>query len=432
MIRRSVSIGLAAAALAAATVLPAQEAASADGSASETIRTPSGAQVKFTVPANWNGTVLLWSHGYSPRPAPAEDAPAQHRGALLAKGYALAGSSYSGAGWALAQAVPDQLEAAALFKARYPQTRRMIGWGMSMGGLVTSALAERPGTPINGALAMCSSIGGAVGMMNMALDGAYAFRTLVAPHGNIGLVAIPDDGPNRDRAKTATAEAMKTPQGRARLGLAAVLAGLPGWTIPGTAQPAEADVDAQVAQMAAAFPLGVFLPRDDQEQRAGGVFSWNTGVDYAALLARTGRRPFVEALYRKAGLNLAKDLAALNRAARVKADPAAAQYMTENYTPNARPLVPIVLVQNTGDGMTSPSLQEQYARSVRAQGRGALVESLWLHNAGHCNFSTAEVLASVDRIDGRLTTGKWPTGGPFVRAAIGPMTRPCVRGTKCR
>ena len=53
-----------------------------------------------------------------------------------------------------------------------------------MGGLVTTALAEGRGTPIHGGIAFCPSIGGALGMMNMALDGAFAFRTLAAPEAN--------------------------------------------------------------------------------------------------------------------------------------------------------------------------------------------------------------------------------------------------------
>ena len=53
------------------------------------------------VPANWNGTLLLYSHGFGPLTA--ADAPDPGtQAALLARGYALAGSSYdpNGSAWA--------------------------------------------------------------------------------------------------------------------------------------------------------------------------------------------------------------------------------------------------------------------------------------------------------------------------------------------
>ena len=91
--------------------------------------------------------------------------------------------------------------------------------------------------------------------------------------------------------------------------------------------------------------MGENLPRVDQEKRAGGVFSWNRGVDYRRQLGRSQRRSLVEELYHKAGLDLDADLARLDAGQRVEADPRAVDYMMRNYTPNARPSVPIVAVQ---------------------------------------------------------------------------------------
>ncbi|WP_280184331.1 hypothetical protein, partial [Nocardia gipuzkoensis] len=55
-----------------------------------------GSTYLFEVPANWNGTLLLYSHGYNPGPSnPARDAGSAEVGEeLLADGYALAGGSY--------------------------------------------------------------------------------------------------------------------------------------------------------------------------------------------------------------------------------------------------------------------------------------------------------------------------------------------------
>ena len=54
------------------------------------------------VPSNWNGVLLLYSHGFGPLVAADAPDPAS-ADALLARGYALAGSSYdpNGSWWAL-------------------------------------------------------------------------------------------------------------------------------------------------------------------------------------------------------------------------------------------------------------------------------------------------------------------------------------------
>lgn len=387
-----------------------------------------GMQWEGERPANWNGTLLLWSRGYSPVAGRPESAPASLKAALLAEGYAIAGSDYGSGGWALAEAVPAQRATIAAFAARYGKPRRVIAWGYSMGGLVTTALAEQRPAAIDGGVALCASIGGALGMMNMALDGASAFRTLVAPDAGIRVVGVDDDMTNGKRVATALATVSGTPAGRARIALAGVLAGIPGWTSPDRDEPAATDYAAQADEIARSFVRGVFLPRVDQEARAGGAFSWNVGVDYRRQLALSGRREMVAALYRAAGLDLDADLARLEAAPRIAATPKAVRYMMAHYTPNARPTVPLLAVQAIGDGLTSPSLQRGYVEAARGD-----VRSLWVRGAGHCRFTPQTVLASLRYLDTRLTRGRWPARpAGFVDHTPPPMLRPCVRGGRCR
>ncbi len=390
--------------------------------------TASGAKWQAQVPANWNGTLLLWARGWSPQAGEPAVAPPEWREALLAQGYALAASNYGASGWALAEAVPAQDETVRAFAAIYGKPRRTIAWGASMGGLVTTALAEQPRSSISAAIAFCPSIGGAVGMMNMALDGAFAFRTLLAPDADIALVGPGDDMANARRAAAAVDLAAQHPQGRARLALAAVLGGIPGWTRRDHARPAEGDVETQLDEIAAAFAIGVIVPRAEQEQRAGGNFSWNNGIDYRRQLDRSGRRAFVEALYRKAGLDLGKDLARLADAPRITADPQAVDYMMRNYTPSARPVVPILSVQAIGDGQTSPALQRAYLDEAPRN----LADGLWIDAAGHCGMSKEVALTALRHVEARLATGRWPrraTG--TIRHTAQPMMRPCLRGGRC-
>ncbi len=410
--------------LAAAVLAPASaQAPSANG------ELPGGARWTSDVPANWNGTLLVWSRGYSNRAGRPESAPDVLKGELLSRGYALVGSDYGSAGWALAEAIPAQRAAITAFAAAHGKPRRVIGFGNSMGGLVTTALVEQAQPGIDAGIALCSSIGGSLGMMNMALDGAYAFRTLVAPDKDIAIVGVADDRANGEKVAKVLAEAMRTEKGRARVMLAGVLAGIPGWTSAGQPAPAEADVEAQVDEIARAFVMGVFLPRAEQEMRAGLGYSWNTGIDYRRQLTQSGRRAQVAALYAKAGLDLDADLTTLNRGRRVAPNPAAVAYMRANYTPSARPRVPLLAVQAVGDGATSPSLQLGYEQAASRK----VFASLWVPQAGHCNFTAAQVVASIRFTEARLDTGRWPARPEgFVSHRPAPMLRPCWRGRSCR
>ncbi len=359
------------------------------------------------VPANWNGTLLLDSHGYAPGVRAPVLGPAGAKDWLLRHGYALAASSYSTGGWAVAEAVPDQIATLDEFAARFGKPKRTIAWGGSMGGLITVALVERHPDRIDAAIPYCGSISGSLGMMNMALDGAFTFKTLLAPSSDLQLMNVTDDMANSAKARAVAQDAQSTPQGRARLALAGVMAQLPPWSDPKSAQPAATDYDTQEAQAATAIPGGMFFPRTDQEQRAKGAFSWNTGVDYTAQLNRSGRRAYVEALYREAGLDLNKDLATLAKAPRLAGDPAAIAYMRANYVPTGKLTRPVFSFHTIGDSTTMVTKQAAYGDMVAAAGRSAMFATGWVRRAGHCTFTPAEMIAALRTVEARLDTGKW-------------------------
>ncbi len=350
---------------------------------------PDGALWRMAVPVHWNGTLLLYSHGYAPQVQAPALAPRGLETWLLQHGYALAASSYARAGWAVAEAVPDQQATLQQFTARNGMPQRTIAWGESMGGLITVALAETPSSGLDGALSACGSVAGTLTMMNMALDGAFAFKILIGPE------------PNRVQ------QAMTSAPGRARLALAAALGGLPLWSQPESQQPSPADLQGQLAQVASTFAAGVFLPRQDQEQRAGGEFSWNSGVDYRVLLQRSGRQHWVAAYYRNSGLSLARDLEALNAAPRITAEPQAVGYMRAHYAPSGALQVPLLSYHTVGDGLTSAVLEGAYARTVHRAGHESSLRTAWVAGAGHCTFSAAEHLSALRTLELRLKNGHW-------------------------
>ena len=222
-----------------------------------------GANYTIAVPSNWNGTLVLYSHGYvfsnSPLLNPAPDAGDPLTGAaLLQQGYALAGSSYSQNGWALQQAFNDQTALLDFFNATCVAPARTIAWGHSLGGIITAGLVQLFPGRFAGALPMCGVVAGGVGTWNQALDSAFAFNVLLAGKA-LPIVHITDPTGAFTQAEGILGTAQQTAQGRARISLLSALADIPGWFDSASPEPESNDFSTQepnpglLNQEAAAF-----------------------------------------------------------------------------------------------------------------------------------------------------------------------------------
>ena len=126
-------------------------------------KTSDGALYEMRVPANFDGTMTIWSHGFGtntnipagllpifplgypidPRPQIAPGGDASLIKYLTDKGIAVIGSGFSTQAWNLDEAVKTNVELIGIFKAKFPTTKKVIAWGYSMGGGITQALAEQ-------------------------------------------------------------------------------------------------------------------------------------------------------------------------------------------------------------------------------------------------------------------------------------------------
>lgn len=396
-------------------------------------RLASGATWVMDVPRNWNGTVLLYSHGYrqAGSPNPAVDAPdAAVSGAALGQGYALIGSSYATTGWAVDQAVPDQLSTLDEFAARFGPARRTFAWGTSYGGLVTTTIAERHPDRVDGSLSMCGLVHGGVANWNSTLDAAYAVKTLLAPGTAVPLTGFGDQASATKAAATMTGvvtNAQNTAEGRARIALAAALHDIPGYNDPTQAEPAEHDWQAQQRNQYQAFTRFFTTAmnwRQEAETRAGGNPSWNTGVDYRRMLARSPYATEVEALYRAAGLSLHDDLDALEDGPRISADAHAVDYLTRNVAFTGKLTKPQLNIHTTGDGLVPVPAERAYHDAVAKSGASRLLRQSYVDRAGHCTFTTGEQLAALRALDHRATTGTWGDTGPAAMNALAAAAEP--------
>ncbi|MFI6350498.1 alpha/beta hydrolase [Streptomyces sp. NPDC050560] len=402
---------------------PAADSPAPDGARRLTGRLADGATWVADVPAHWKGTLLLFSHGLGALKA--KDARnAETRALLLKRGYAMVGSSYDphGSPWALRSAERDQLAALDAFSAAsHRAPRRTLAVGESMGGLVTARIAQDgAGHGISGAVDFCGAVAGGPVLGDYQLNGAYAAARLLLPDGGRPpLQGFGSDAAARragavlDRAVGA---AQSTAAGRARTALVASLLNLPGWT-SGQAPPAADDYAGQEAQQAESFTRahGRFAAvqgiRRSLEQSAGGAVSGNTGVDYSRLEAGSPQRAEVAALYRKAGLDLAKDLADLTRHADQKPDPAAARSLRSTSSPGSKLSVPLLDVHTEADPVIAAQQETPFGTRMAQAGDAALLRQAYVHRAGHLNILPAEQVAAIDAVNHRVATGSWSRAG---------------------
>src|SRR6202790_5653635 len=392
---------------------------------------PDGATFLIEVPANWNGTLFLYSHGYV---VPGSSNPAQDVGDpitrffMLSSGYALAGSSYATTGWAIHEALLDQIAVLDLFNKMVGKPKRTIAWGHSLGGIITAGLIQRNPDRFDAALPMCGVLSGGVATWNTALDSEFAFKTLLAPGTGLQLVNITNPVANLELAEGVLALAQGAPEGRARIALAGALGDLPGWFTPLSPEPAPTDFAGQemnqfLWDQQVDFPFA-FAFRAELEARAQGNVSWNTGVDYRRQLDRSIGRDQVRALYQAAGLDLDADLTTLNDAVRISADPEAVHYLERNIIFDGEIHIPVLTLHTKGDGLVVVQNESAYRQVVDEAGNGRFLRRAFVDRAGHCTFTPAETIAGVQTLINRLDSGRWPDieAGDLnnAAAALGP------------
>ena len=236
---------------------------------------------QIRMPAKFNGTVLLYSHGYrfsgpipaafagptalalqgnpaytqisnpaftaafgspvafqannNPEVAPAE-AVAQN---LLAQGYALAGSGYSRQGWAAAEGVEAGENLIKYIRGGgIAGVKNIRTWGPSLGALISASLAERNPRTVQSSMPFCGALSGPIQAFSNATTVLFSWKQLIDPTlkavnytpGAVGYVeALSDLGKvfrTLGAAATTPVSAAGYPTAQSNL-LAGLMAGLP-------------------------------------------------------------------------------------------------------------------------------------------------------------------------------------------------------------
>jgi hypothetical protein len=399
-----------------------------------------GADFRVETPQRWNGTLVLFSHGNWPVgfPPPGgiwlSNRPPDRSGTeawLLDNGYALAASNFKGVtGFAMKDALQDQIALLDWFEANIGRPHRTVATGHSNGAAISALLAERNPHRFAGVATACGEFD-PPGTLNTALDMLFAVKALLVPadQQDIELVRAREPDRGNEVLSNAIRDAVTTPEGRARIALIAALGNIPG--AYSAHEPAPRPGTEDWVRKQADWIMGYIFfggpkERADLERRAGGNPSFNTGIDYRRLLGESSQTELVRRAYRVTpGVDLNADLGRLNATPRIAADPAALSYMDQFALPTGRISMPFITVHTVQDGGAVAEHERWYAGQVRQHGNPANLRQVYVDRGMHCAFSDAEELVTLRALFERIDTGRWPNLSPRrLNAAAGEFTEP--------
>ncbi len=427
-IRRPAGILAPAFVTALALLAPAPSAGQVDFE-EEQATLPDGTFYVIRRPADWNGT-LIRDLDYAGR---ADNAFGIY---MLEQGFAMAGTRRHDL---RAFQYDPQREIANLdlvldrFGKRFALPERVIQYGCSGGGHVTLGVAEDFSDRVDGAIALGAHH--PVWLMNTFLDGWFSLQALIAPE--LPVVGLPFqssggtahgvEGELPEQWRAAVAAAQETPEGRARIALAATIGQWPAWSTRLVPQPALDDVAAlqhslyhNVYDRYAANPGGEARIMFESAAQ-GQQLSWNDGVDYGQLFENGNEsyKAAVRELYVEAGLDLDADLERINAAPRVTASEyALAFWDAPGRNTVGVPQVPVFRMHELGDFQVPMALVKGYEGLIDANGRQSLYRSAFVAAPTHCGFNVAEAAAAVEVMMRRLDTGEWIDTSPEAMNAL--------------
>jgi len=384
--------------------------------------TSDGALYTMQVPSDWNGTALIYSHGYGfiidiPAGVPvvggskvdnsAYAGPdAATDAALVKAGYAIMGSGFARQGWNIDSAVKTNVELVGVFKKQFPKVSKVIAWGKSGGAFITQSLAEKYPTLVDGIALGCPVLGTVEAELDMALDFLWGLKTFFDPTikgGNYSAGAAGAGEAITDLVKMFTVigklqasistnawpdtskapDSIKAIPPRSALLLVGLMAGIPtkSTSFDSTTGPegalkltwplAIAPAMAVLENGAQGAALAI-LATHDLELQAGGAFYDNSKTDYAARVADEAVT-FNAALSGNTALNgLLSYLSPLNPAApRLTANQAALAKLRALSTHTGKISVPTVVLAGETD-VVSPAgntqwLIDRYAEQSAAE-----------------------------------------------------------------
>jgi hypothetical protein len=354
---------------------------------------------RIEVPANWNGDVVMYAHGYrGTGPALTVSNP-PIRTHLTEQGYAWAASSFRANGYVPGTGAQDTHRLLELFGSLVGEPDRVYMTGTSMGGHVTGVAIEQWPDDFDGAQPECGVMG-ANELFDYYLD-AYLVAETVA--GNVPEVPTPADYFTSPDGWPATRAAL------------------------GPAFPVALNANGELYKDIIEQLTGGTRPTYDQGFAGanGGAFVF----DFRAA-GTGGGRSNVDTVYQFDGdPALTPEEKAFNdEIVRVGAAP---QFVHPNGLGVMPQLdarspdisgdigIPVLSTHTLGELFVPFSMEQVYARRVAAHGDAALLVTRAIRDIRHCGFSQPERIRAFDDLVTWVETGEQPAGDAVLdRAAV--------------
>jgi hypothetical protein len=333
---------------------------------------PNDQLVLTCLPSNFNGTLLIYAHGYV-RPQEPLALPEKFANAdiqeliqqLLDLGFGIATSSYHKNGYAVEQAEADLNDLVDYVKSSEPDVDVVYITGASEGALIATMLVEKYPETYAGGLALCGPLAGAGYQIGYMADVRVLFDYFYPDVFPFGTLDVPDDAHEQwdgsDGYKAKIAAAIEDdPDTIAEVFDVARVA-------CDAADQAEA---ANCAQDILAYSI---FGTNDLLETAGGWPVSNIEKEYSG----------------------SEDAAALNAGVeRFDADPAASGYVHRYYRPSGLLQRPLVTLHSTRDPGVPYRHELRYFSRAAFLGRDDLLTVLPVDRPGHCEFTAEEVLGA--------------------------------------
>lgn len=367
-----------------------------------------GAGYRIEVPANWNGSLVMWAHGY--RGTDLELTVDNHplRPYLLANGFAWAASSYSSNDYSAGAGVRDTEALVRLFRRQFGHPTTTYMSGASMGGHVTARSIEQYPQTYDGALAICGVLGD-YELFDYFLDFNLAAQQLGLGHSYFPI----EDG--------ATYIGVEVPA------IKAAMESTPGgW-------PVALNDTGEAFKQLVELRSGGDRPNFDE-----AWFFWNTFPSFASGPGNflfdigvgdgtVGGEPGVvgDNLDVQYQLDLDPAMSAAEQdfndaITRVEGAPWLRSSQALNPSPVVRGdiRVPVLTLHNLGD-MFVPFLNEiVYAGEVEAAGRSDLLVQRAIRGVNHCGFTATEFVTAFADLVAWVEDGVKPEGDEMLDPAV--------------